>query len=428
MYFLFGFPVFEKNFIEVYMSLFEDLKWRGLIKDVAGEESELQKVLDGKPFSFYWGTDPTADSLHLGHYSSLCMAKRLSNAGHHPVLLCGGATGRIGDPRPTAEREIISEEAVNRNIEGIRSQVSRLVPNAELVDNYDWLKDYTFLNFLRDIGKYVNVNYMLAKDIIQRRLESGITYAEFSYMLMQGYDFVHLYQEKNCIMEVAGSDQWGNITTGVDLIRKMLDKTAYAFTMPLILDSTGKKFGKSEGNALWLDKNKTSAYEIYQYLINTEDSKVLEYLKVFTFLPKDEIEKIYAEQKAKPETRIAQKTLAWEVVKDIHGKEEADNAVNVSQKLFAGDFSGLSAKDIMSGMKGVPSFRFEKDENLVDMLVNNKIASSKREAREFIKSNAISVNGEIVSDEAKMITKETAIEGKLIIFRRGKKKYFICEV
>lgn len=410
------------------MSLFEDLKWRGLIKDVAGEESELQKVLDGKPFSFYWGTDPTADSLHLGHYSSLCMAKRLSNAGHHPVLLCGGATGRIGDPRPTAEREIISEEAVNRNIEGIRSQVSRLVPNAELVDNYDWLKGYTFLNFLRDIGKYVNVNYMLAKDIIQRRLESGITYAEFSYMLMQGYDFVHLYQEKNCIMEVAGSDQWGNITTGVDLIRKMLDKTAYAFTMPLILDSTGKKFGKSEGNALWLDKNKTSAYEIYQYLINTEDSKVLEYLKVFTFLPKDEIEKIYAEQKEKPETRIAQKTLAWEVVKDIHGKEEADNAVNVSQKLFAGDFSGLSAKDIMSGMKGVPSFRFEKDENLVDMLVNNKIASSKREAREFIKSNAISVNGEIVSDEAKMITKETAIEGKLIIFRRGKKKYFICEV
>lgn len=410
------------------MSLFEDLKWRGLIKDVAGEESELQKVLDGKPFSFYWGTDPTADSLHLGHYSSLCMAKRLSNAGHHPVLLCGGATGRIGDPRPTAEREIISEEAVNHNIEGIRSQVSRLVPNAELVDNYDWLKGYTFLNFLRDIGKYVNVNYMLAKDIIQRRLESGITYAEFSYMLMQGYDFVHLYQEKNCIMEVAGSDQWGNITTGVDLIRKMLDKTAYAFTMPLILDSTGKKFGKSEGNALWLDKNKTSAYEIYQYLINTEDSKVLEYLKVFTFLSREEIEKICAEQKEKPETRIAQKTLAWEVVKDIHGKEEADNAVNVSQKLFAGDFSGLSAKDIMSGMKGVPSFRFEKDENLVDMLVNNKIASSKREAREFIKSNAISVNGEIVSDEAKMITKETAIEGKLIIFRRGKKKYFICEV
>lgn len=410
------------------MSLFEDLKWRGLIKDVAGDESELQKILDGNPFSFYWGTDPTADSLHLGHYSSLCMAKRLANAGHHPLLLCGGATGRIGDPRPTAEREIISEEAVNHNIEGIRAQVSRLVPNAELVDNYDWLKDYTFLNFLRDIGKYVNVNYMLGKDIIQRRLESGITYAEFSYMLMQGYDFVHLYQEKNCIMEVAGSDQWGNITTGVDLIRKMLDKTAYAFTMPLILDSTGKKFGKSEGNALWLDKNKTSAYEIYQYLINTDDSKVLEYLKVFTFLSKEEIEKIYAEQKEKPETRIAQKTLAWEVVKDIHGKEESDNAVNVSQKLFAGDFSGLSVKDIMSGMKGVPSFKFEKDEPLIDVLVINKIAQSRREAREFINANAVCVNGTVLSDENAMITKSMAIEGKLIIIRRGKKKYFIGNV
>lgn len=410
------------------MSLFEDLKWRGLIKDVAGEESELQKVLNGKPFSFYWGTDPTADSLHLGHYSSLCMAKRLTNAGHHAVLLCGGATGRIGDPRPTAEREIISEEAVNHNIEGIRTQVSRLVPDAELVDNYDWLKNYSFLNFLRDIGKYINVNYMLGKDIIQRRLENGITYAEFSYMLMQGYDFVHLFKEKNCIMEVAGSDQWGNITTGVDLIRKMLDKTAYAFTMPLILDSTGKKFGKSEGNALWLDKNKTSAYEIYQYLINTDDAKVLEYLKVFTFLSKEKIEEIYSEQQAHPETRIAQKTLAWEVVKDIHGKDEADNAVNVSQKLFAGDFKGLSAKDIMSGMKSVPSFKFEKDEPLIDLLVNNKIAQSRREAREFIGAKAVSVNGEILTDENAMITKSMAIEGQILIIRRGKKKYFVAQV
>ena len=410
------------------MSLYEDLKWRGLIKDVAGEESDLQKILDGKPFSFYWGTDPTADSLHIGHYSSLCMAKRLANAGHHPVLLCGGATGRIGDPRPTAEREIISEETVNKNIKGLQAQVSKIVPSAEVVDNYDWLKDYTFLNFLRDVGKYINVNYMLDKDIIRRRLENGITYAEFSYMLMQGYDFVHLFQEKNCIMEVAGSDQWGNITTGVDLIRKMLDKQAYAFTMPLILDATGKKFGKSEGNALWLDKNKTSAYEIYQYLINSDDSKVIEYLKVFTFLSREEIEKIEAEQKAAPETRIAQKTLAWEVVKDLHGKEEADNAVLVSQKLFAGDFKGVSVKDIMSGMKGVPSFKFEGDKNIVDLLVDNKIASSKREAREFITGNAVSVNGETVNSLEAVITKDMALEGKIIIIRRGKKKYFIAEV
>ena len=411
------------------MTLFEDLKWRGLIKDIAGEESDLQKVLDGSPFSFYWGTDPTADSLHLGHYSSLCMAKRLANAGHHPVLLCGGATGRIGDPRPTAEREIISEETVNRNIQSIHNQIDRLIDGkAELVDNYDWMKDYTFLNFLRDIGKYINVNYMLDKDIIRRRLETGITFAEFSYMLMQGYDFLHLYQTKNCIMQVAGSDQWGNITTGVDLIRKVLDKTAYAFTMPLILDPTGKKFGKSEGNALWLDKNKTSAYEIYQYLINADDSKVLEYLKVFTFLSKEQIEDVYAQQQAAPETRIAQKTLAWEVVKDIHGKDEADNAVLVSQKLFAGDFSGLSVQDIKAGMKGVPSFPFEKDALVIDILVNNKIASSKREARDFLKANAISVNGKPVSDETALITKDMALGGEILIFRRGKKKYFIGEV
>ncbi len=411
------------------MTLFEDLKWRGLIKDIAGEEAELQKVLDGTPFTFYWGTDPTADSLHIGHYSSLCMAKRLANAGHHPILLCGGATGRIGDPRPTAEREIISEETVNKNIKGIHDQIDRLLDNrAELVDNYDWMKDYTFLNFLRDIGKYINVNYMLDKDIIRRRLETGITFAEFSYMLLQGYDFLHLFQEKNCIMQVAGSDQWGNITTGVDLIRKVLEKPAYAFTMPLILDSTGKKFGKSEGNALWLNKEKTSAYEIYQYLINSDDSKVLEYLKVFTFLSKEQIEEVYAKQLEAPETRIAQKTLAWEVVKDIHGKEEADNAVLVSEKLFKGDFNGLSVKDIKSGMRSVPSFDLTEEGNIVDVLVNNKIASSKREAREFIKGNAISVNGNIINDETATITKDMAIEGEIIIFRRGKKKYFIGNV
>lgn len=410
------------------MTLFEDLKWRGLVKDIAGEESELKKVLDGNPITFYWGTDPTADSLHLGHYSSLCMAKRLSNAGHKPILLCGGATGRIGDPRPTAEREIISEEDVNYNIKKIRSQVSGIVPSAELVDNYDWLKNYTFLDFLRDIGKYVNLNYMLDKDIIRRRLDTGITYAEFSYMLIQGYDFVHLYSEKNCIMQVAGSDQWGNITTGVDLIRKILDKPAYAFTMPLILDPSGKKFGKSEGNALWLDKEKTSAYEIYQYLINTDDSKVLEYLKVFTFLGREAIEEIYEKQKAAPETRIAQKTLAWEVVKDIHGKDEADNAVDVSQKLFAGDFSGLSVKDIKLGFKGVPSFRISGELPLIDVLVQNKIASSKREAREFIKGNAILVNGKAATDESMIISKDLAIDGQVIVIRRGKKKYYLAEI
>ncbi len=410
------------------MTLYEDLKWRGLVKDVAGEESELQKVLDGKPFTFYWGTDPTADSLHIGHYSSLCMARRLANAGHRPILLCGGATGRIGDPRPTAEREIISEDSVIKNISGIRNQIKSLVSTAELVDNYDWWKDRTFLDTLRDIGKYISLNYMLDKDIIRRRLETGITFAEFSYMLLQGFDFVHLFDEKNCIMQVAGSDQWGNITTGVDLIKKMLNKTAYAFTMPLILDATGKKFGKSEGNALWLNKDKTSPYEIYQYLINSDDSKVLEYLKVFTFLSKEKIETVYEEHLGAPEKRIAQKTLAYEVIKDIHGKEEADNAVQVSEKLFAGDFKGLSVSDILTGMKGVPSFKYSEELPLIDILVNNNMASSKREAREFINNNAVSINGEVVNDEKKLITKDMALEGKVIIFRRGKKKYFLAEL
>ena len=281
------------------MKLYEDLMWRGLIKDVAGED--LKEKLNGEPITFYWGTDPTADSLHIGHYSALCTAKRLANAGHHPILLCGGATGRIGDPRPTSEREIISNEAVNKNIISIKKQIDRLFNGkAEIVDNYDWTKNYTYLEFLRDIGKYINVNYMINKDIIARRLESGITYAEFSYTLLQGYDFMHLYQEKNCIMQVEGSDQWGNITTGIELIRKKLGKEAYGFTMPLILDVNGNKFGKSEGNALWLDKDKTSPYEIYQYLINTDDSKVFEYLKVFTFLTKEEIEDIMDKQNKNP--------------------------------------------------------------------------------------------------------------------------------
>ena len=394
------------------MTLFEDLKWRGLIKDVAGEESDLQKVLDGKPFSFYWGTDPTADSLHLGHYSSLCMAKRLANAGHKPVLLCGGATGRIGDPRPTAEREIISEEKVNANINGIRAQIQRLVPTAELVDNYDWMKDYTFLNFLRDIGKYININYMLDKDIIRRRLETGITFAEFSYMLLQGYDFLHLFQEKNCIMQVAGSDQWGNITTGVDLIRKILNQAAYAFTMPLILDASGKKFGKSEGNALWLDKTKTSAYQIYQHLYNTDDSKVLEYLKVFTFLPREQIEEIYKQQEAAPETRIAQKTLAYEVVKDLHGAEEADKAVSGAKAAFSGEGN----KDDMPTVQMEKSL-IQNGIGAIDLFFAAKIGgATKSDVRRLIQQGGAAVNAATFNDVKRVLNEaDLDKDGELVL-------------
>ena len=247
------------------MTFFEELKWRGIIKDISSPE--LENLLNNESLTFYLGTDPTADSLHIGHYASFVTAKRLMLHGHKPIILVGGATGLIGDPRPTAEREIISKELVEKNIIGLTKQVKMLLDEkCEVVNNYDWTKDITFLDFLRDIGKYINVNYMLNKDIISRRLDTGITYAEFSYTLLQGYDFLHLYKNKNCVLQAAGSDQWGNITTGIELIRKILGKEAYGFTMPLILDKQGKKFGKSEGNALWLDKEKTSPYKIYQYL------------------------------------------------------------------------------------------------------------------------------------------------------------------
>ena len=404
------------------MKLYDDLVWRGLIKDVAGDN--LKEILNGEPITFYWGTDPTADSLHIGHYSSLVTAKRLAKYGHHPILLCGGATGRIGDPRPTAEREILSYETVDKNIQSIRKQIDRLFEGkAELVDNYSWTKDYTFLEFLRDIGKYINVNYMLSKDIIQRRLEGGITYAEFSYMLLQGYDFMHLYETKNCIMQVEGSDQWGNITTGIELIRKKLGKEAYGFTMPLILDANGNKFGKSEGNALWLDKEKTSPYEIYQYLINTDDSKVLEYLKVFTFLSKEEIEDIIKKHQEKPELRLAQKTLAYEVVKDIHTKEDADTAIKISESLFTGNIKDLTDKEIELAFKGIPTFNSEED-IILNILVNNNIAASRREAREFLSNNAILLDGDIINDENKQITNTK----KYHIIRKGKKKYYLIKM
>ena len=406
------------------MTLYEELMWRGLIKDVAGED--LQKKLDEEKITFYWGTDPTADSLHLGHYSSLVTAKRLANAGHHPILLVGGATGLIGDPRPTAERELISKKTVEKNLEGIRNQVSKIFDGkAEVVNNYDWTKDISFLDFLRDVGKYLNVNYMLNKDIIHRRLDTGITYAEFSYTLIQGNDFLHLFQEKNCIMQVEGSDQWGNITTGIDLIKKKLNKTAYGFTMPLILDKYGNKFGKSEGNALWLDKNKTSSYELYQYLINTDDEMVIHYLKVFTFLSKEEIEAIEKEQLQHPESRVAQKALAREIITDLHGKEEFEKAEEMSQLLFSGNIQKLSVNDLKLGLKDVPHFDIKEELNLVEFLVNHKIASSKREAREWITAGSITINGERITDLEFIVSKEDALEQTLTIVRRGKKKYYV---
>lgn len=408
------------------MTFFEELQWRGLVKDVAGED--IADKLNNEKITFYWGTDPTADSLHLGHYSSLVTAKRLARAGHHPILLVGGSTGLIGDPRPTAEREIISHETLEKNLAGIKSQVDRIFEGkAEIVNNYDWTKDYTFLEFLRDIGKYINVDYMLSKEIISRRLDTGITFAEFSYTLLQGYDFLWLYRNKNCILQAEGADQWGNITTGLELIRKIEGKEAYGFTMPLVLDKYGNKFGKSAGNALWLDLNKTSSYELYQYLVNVDDSMVVDYLKIFTFLSKDQIEELEAKNKEKPELREAHKALAREIITDLHGAAEFEKAVNISNSLFSGNVKSLSLKDIEIGFKDVPTATISEGEKLIDVLVNNKIASSKREAREFLAAGSITLNGEKFMDENMPVTRQLAIEGKVIVLRRGKKKNYIVK-
>lgn len=387
------------------MTCYEDLMYRGLIKDMTNNEDFIEKLNEGN-MTFYWGTDPTADSLTIGHYSSLLTAKRLMKYGHHPILLVGGATGLIGDPRPTAEREIIDKAVVEKNIEGIKAQVSALFDgNVEIVNNYDWIKDFTFIDFLRDVGKYINVNYMLNKDIISRRLETGITYAEFSYTLLQGYDFVHLYKEKGCIMQAAGSDQWGNITTGVELINKMLGKEAYAFTMPIITDASGKKMGKSEGNALWLDKNRTSPYDIYQYMINTTDEIVEQYLKYFTFLDKDEIDAVMAKHNERPEDRYAQKTLAYEFVKDLHGEEEANQAKAKSEALFGGSTENLEATPI------TPESR-----NILDIMMAAELIPSKSEGRRLVEQGGVSIDNEKVTDPKFEVDKDE------FVLAKGKKK------
>ncbi len=404
------------------MNCFEDLEYRGLIKDISSPE--LKDKLNNEKLTFYIGTDPTADSMHIGHFSSFLIATRLAKYGHKPILLVGGATGLIGDPKPSVERQMITREQVQHNVEGLTKQAKEIF-GFEVVNNYDWIKDINTIDFLRDYGKYINVNYMLDKDIIARRLESGITFCEFAYTILQGLDFLHLYHEKGCTLEVAGSDQWGNITTGIELARKKDDVELFGLTMPLVLDANGVKFGKTEGNALWLDKNKTSSYELFQYLINSDDNCVIDYLKKLTFLTKEEIEDIEAKHKEQPELRLAQKTLAKEVITFLHGEEEYNKALRISEALFSGNIKELSLDEIEDGFKDVPNFELVEELSLIDLLVNNNIASSRREAREFISAGSISINGDKYMDENEVITRDKAIENKVLVIRRGKKKYFM---
>ncbi len=407
------------------MTLYEELEWRGLIQDISSKD--LIDKLNAGGMTFYIGTDPTADSLHLGHYSSFLITRRLAKAGHTPIILVGAATGLIGDPRGTTERALSDRDTVFKNYEALKAQVQKFFPY-EVVNNYDWVKDIHIIDFFRDYGKYINVNYMLNKDLVRRQMETGISYAEFSYMLIQGLDFKWLHEHKGVDLQVAGSDQWGNITTGIELIRKTTGEEVYAMTMPLVTDANGNKFGKSEGNAVWIDKNKTSSYELYQFLLNSEDAVVIDYLKKLTFLDRETIEQIEKEHFAAPEKRMAQKRLAKEILDDLHGEGAFEEAEKISELMFKGDVKHIPVRDLLSALSQVPHFEAKKGK-LIDILVEAKVFPSKREVREMAKNNALTVNGDIVTvpDETD-VDSDNLIDGKYLIVRRGKKKYFVGEI
>ena len=406
------------------MTFFEELKWRGLIKDISSDE--LEDKLNNDKLTFYIGADPTAESLHIGQFPTFLMVERLKRAGHKPIILVGGATGRVGDPRGTGEREKADIAVIEKNFGKIKEQMKKLFgDDVMIVNNFDWFKDMNLIDFLRDVGKYVNVSYMLSKDLVKRQLDIGISYAEFSYMLIQGYDFKELHDKYGVNLQFGGSDQWGNLTTGIELIRKLNNEEVYAFSMPLTTDSEGNKLGKSYGNALWLDKEKTSSYELYQYMLNFEDVMVEDYLKKFTFLSKDEITSIMKEHNEKPELRLAQKKLAEEVISFVHDKESYLEAVKISESLFSGDIKSFTGKQIEEAFKGIDAFKINEEMNIIDLLVNVGICSSKREAREFVNNSSISLNGEKVTDLDFVVTKDKLIEEKYIVIRRGKKKYYV---
>ena len=404
------------------MNIYEELVWRGLIKDCSSPK--IENMLNNEKVTFYIGTDPTGDSLHIGHYSSFLISKRIKQAGHNPILLVGGGTGLIGDPKPTAERAMISKDEVAHNFACLKKQAQDVF-GFEVVNNYDWIKDINTLDFLRDYGKYFNINYMLNKDIVARRLDEGITYTEFSYMILQALDFMHLYENRNCIMQVAGQDQWGNITAGIELIRKKLGKEAYGFTMPLVTKADGTKFGKSEGKAIWLDKNKTSSYELYQFLVNSEDSKVIEYLKTLTFLSREEIEDLEEKTKIDAGRREAQKALAKAVVIDLHGEEEYEKALKITNAFFKGNIKDLTSDELEDALHGFDSIAVDDHMPLLDVLVQAKIASSKREAREWIKQGSIQINGERIKDCEFIVSSTHAITTNKTIIKRGKRNYYV---
>ncbi|ABP91280.1 TPA: tyrosine--tRNA ligase [Streptococcus suis] len=415
------------------MNIFEELKARGLVFQTTDEEALVKALTEGQ-VSYYTGYDPTADSLHLGHLVAILTSRRLQLAGHKPYALVGGATGLIGDPSfKDAERSLQTKDTVDGWVTKIQGQLSRFLDfengdnKAEMVNNYDWFSDISFIDFLRDVGKYYTVNYMMSKDSVKKRIETGISYTEFAYQIMQGYDFYELNDKHNVTLQIGGSDQWGNMTAGTELLRRKADKSGHVMTVPLITDSTGKKFGKSEGNAVWLDADKTSPYEMYQFWLNVMDDDAVRFLKIFTFLSLDEIAEIEKQFDAARHERLAQKILAKEVVTLVHGEEAYNQALNITEQLFAGNIKNLSAKELKQGLSNVPNYAVQAEDNLniVELLVTSGIVNSKRQAREDVQNGAIYVNGERVQDLDYTLSDSDKIDGELTVIRRGKKKYSV---
>lgn len=415
------------------MNIFEELKARGLVFQTTDEEALVKALTEGQ-VSYYTGYDPTADSLHLGHLVAILTSRRLQLAGHKPYALVGGATGLIGDPSfKDAERSLQTKDTVDGWVTKIQGQLSRFLDfengdnKAEMVNNYDWFSDISFIDFLRDVGKYYTVNYMMSKDSVKKRIETGISYTEFAYQIMQGYDFYELNDKHNVTLQIGGSDQWGNMTAGTELLRRKADKSGHVMTVPLITDSTGKKFGKSEGNAVWLDADKTSPYEMYQFWLNVMDDDAVRFLKIFTFLSLDEIAEIEKQFDAARHERLAQKILAKEVVTLVHGEEAYQQALNITEQLFAGNIKNLSAKELKQGLSNVPNYAVQAEDNLniVELLVTSGIVNSKRQAREDVSNGAIYVNGERVQDLEYSLSDSDKIDGELTVIRRGKKKYSV---
>lgn len=415
------------------MELLKDLDWRGITYQQTDAEG-LEKQLEKESISIYCGIDPTADSMHIGHLLPFLTLRRFQNAGHRPLVLVGGATGLIGDPSgKSEERKLQTVEAIQENVACIKVQLESIFDfqgenGAVMVNNYDWIGSMDVVTFLRDFGKNVGVNYMLAKDTISSRLESGISFTEFTYTILQAMDFNHLYDHYNCKLQIGGSDQWGNITTGLEMIRKTHDEEtkAFGFTIPLVTKADGTKFGKTESGAIWLDPKKTSPYEFYQFWINTADADVVKYLKYFTFLSHEEIDSLAQSVETEPHLRKAQKALGEEMTRMIHGEEALDQAIRISAALFSGDIKSLSAAEILEGFKDVPTVEASASDELglVDLLVDAKISPSKRQAREDVGNGAIYVNGERTTDLQHVMGAEDKIENKFTIIRRGKKKYF----